>query len=80
MARGKRLDEAFEIICEYARDNNGCTPSSPELGRLMGISQQNAYNLINRLDNKRLIQWITRNTYKVVPSIWILRDDNISDV
>jgi len=74
MNRRTRIDEAFDIICEYASVNNGCTPSSRALADMMGISRQYASGLLNRLDNKRKIEWVTRNSYKVVPSVWTLTE------
>jgi Zn-dependent peptidase ImmA (M78 family) len=65
-----RAEQALVFICSYAQDNNGVTPSSEEIARELGVSQQRAYYILNRLVVLNKIQWVTRYKYLVINSVW----------
>ena len=65
----RRLD-ALRVICEYARDNNGITPTTRHLAKMLSISQTRVVALLGELEDDGHIEFVSRYTYKVLRSIW----------
>ena len=68
--RRTRADDALELICRYADENNGVPPTSEELAGLLGVSVQRASYLMMRLEQRGRIRWISRHRYRVPGSEW----------
>jgi len=65
----RRLD-ALRVICEYARDNNGITPTTRNLAALLCVSQTRVVTLLGELEDEGYIEFVSRYTYKVLRSMW----------
>lgn len=65
----RRLD-ALRLICEYAQDNNGITPTTRNLAKLLNVSQTRVVTLLGELEDDGYIEFVSRYTYKVLRSMW----------
>lgn len=65
----RRLD-ALRVICDYARDNNGITPTTRELAGQLNVSQTRVMGLLGELEDDGYIEFVTRYSYKVLRSVW----------
>jgi DNA-binding MarR family transcriptional regulator len=68
--RRTRADDVFDVICLYALENQGSTPTAAYIADQLGLSQQRVSYLMMRLELEGRITWLTRYTYKVDNSSW----------
>lgn len=65
------MDDVFEFICTYAKENKGNTPSQVIIADSLSLSTSRIQYLMARLEGDGLIKAIPKTySYKVVDSEW----------
>lgn len=70
-----RRDDILRIICEYAQDNNGLTPTTRQLAKFAGLSQTRIAALLQALSEEGRITFVNRYAYRVERSTWDAPED-----
>jgi len=65
-----RRDQVLEYIVTYADENSGITPSTRQIAKALGVSQSRVNYLMQLLIGRRFIEFVDREKYKVVDSVW----------
>jgi repressor LexA len=57
-----KIFELADFIKQYARDNNGESPSLAEITRMMGTSKSTAYRYVLELEKRGIVSYSGKNT------------------